>query len=307
MKIGILGSGDVAKSLGVGLLARHEVMLGTRDPNKLSEWQKSSAPRAGTASFREAAAWAETVVLAVKGSVAPAVLEAVGAPALKGKVVMDATNPIADAPPVNGVIRFFTGPNESLMERLQAQMPEARFVKAFSSVGHALMVSPKLGARPSMFICGNDESAKKIVTGILEQLGWEAEDVGMAEGARAIEPLCMLWCAQSHRAAVHAVVRAGLPPERLGARLQGAPSVDPRARRPKASRPCIREPVRRPSREVASRLGRDERPPGANSLFRARRQRRHGKKHPRRTGGRRIHERPRRKRPAPACRTAPFQ
>ena len=196
MKIGILGSGDVAKSLGVGLLAhRHEVMMGTREPNKLSEWQKSSAPKAGTSSFREAAAWAEAVVLAVKGSAASAVLEAVGAPALAQKVVMDATNPIADAPPANGIVRFFTGPNESLMERLQTQMPKARFVKAFSCVGHALMVDPKLGARPSMFICGNDQSAKKTVTGLLEQLGWEAEDVGMAEGARAIEPLCMLWCA----------------------------------------------------------------------------------------------------------------
>jgi hypothetical protein len=80
------------------------------------------------------------------------------------------------------------------MERLQAQVPQARFVKAFNSVGNSLMVNPKLSSRPSMFICGNDEAAKKTVTQVLEQFGWDAEDVGKAEGARAIEPLCMLWC-----------------------------------------------------------------------------------------------------------------
>lgn len=195
MKVGILGSGDVAKSLAVGFLAHgHSVTLGTREPSKLTEWQKAKAPKAATASFRETAAWGEAVVLAVKGSIATQVLEAVGAPALNGKVVIDATNPIADGAPVNGIIRFFTGPNESLMERLQAQLPQARFVKAFNSVGNSLMVDPKLSSRPSMFICGNDESAKKTVTQLLEQFGWDAEDVGKAEGARAIEPLCMLWC-----------------------------------------------------------------------------------------------------------------
>jgi hypothetical protein len=195
MKIGILGSGDVAKSLGVGLLAHgHAVTLGTREPGKVAEWQKAKAPKAASASFRETAAWGELVVLAVKGSIAHLVLDAVGAPALAGKVVLDATNPIADAPPTNGVIRFFTGPNESLMERLQAQVPQARFVKAFSCVGNALMVDPRLSSRPSMFICGNDDVAKKTATALLEQLGWDAEDMGKAEGARAIEPLCMLWC-----------------------------------------------------------------------------------------------------------------
>lgn len=195
MKVGILGSGDVAKSLAVGFLAHgHAVMLGSRDAGKLTEWQKSKAPKAASASFRETAAWSEVAVLAVKGSVAGQVLEAVGAPALAGKVVIDATNPIADVAPSNGVIQFFTGPNESLMERLQAQVPQARFVKAFNSVGNALMVNPKLSSRPSMFICGNDEGAKKTVTQVLEQFGWDAEDVGKAEGARAIEPLCMLWC-----------------------------------------------------------------------------------------------------------------
>jgi predicted dinucleotide-binding enzyme len=113
---------------------------------------------------------------------------------------MDATNPIADAPPVNGVLRFFTGPNESLLETLQAAAPAARLVKAFSCVGSAVMVNPSLpGGRPTMFVCGNDEAAKRQVTAILDAFGWDTEDAGAAEAARAIEPLCMLWCIPGFR------------------------------------------------------------------------------------------------------------
>ena len=114
---------------------------------------------------------------------------------VSGKTVLDATNPIADAPPTNGVIAFFTGPNDSLMERLQKAAPAAHFVKAFSCVGNARMVNPDFkGTRPTMFICGNDANAKDQTRGILEQFGWDTEDMGGVEGARAIEPLCMLWC-----------------------------------------------------------------------------------------------------------------
>ena len=105
------------------------------------------------------------------------------------------TNPSAEAPPVEGVLRFFTSLDESLMERLQREFGDARFVKAFNSVGSASMVNPQFkGGKPTMFICGNDEPAKKIVTGILDQFGFETEDMGKAEAARAIEPLCILWC-----------------------------------------------------------------------------------------------------------------
>jgi predicted dinucleotide-binding enzyme len=114
---------------------------------------------------------------------------------LAGKVVIDAMNPIADEPPAGGVLRFYTKPDESLMERLQRLAPQAKFVKAFSCVGAALMVNPKLkGGPPTMFICGNDAGAKETVRGILTQFGWETEDVGGAEAARAIEPLAILWC-----------------------------------------------------------------------------------------------------------------
>jgi hypothetical protein len=93
------------------------------------------------------------------------------------------------------VLKFFTSLDESLMEKLQKEFVEARLVKAFNSVGNARMVDPRFaGGKPTMFICGNDDSAKKTVAGIVEQLGWEAADMGKAEAARAIEPLCMLWC-----------------------------------------------------------------------------------------------------------------
>ncbi len=101
---------------------------------------------------------------------------------------------------MNGVLRFFTTLDESLMERLQRLAPAARFVKAFSSVGNALMVNPQLaGGPPTMFICGNDAAAKAEVKGILDQFGWATEDMGGAEAARAIEPLCMLWCIPGFR------------------------------------------------------------------------------------------------------------
>jgi predicted dinucleotide-binding enzyme len=195
MKVGLLGSGGVAETLGAGLLKHgYQVKLGSRSPEKLSEWAKAN-PGALTGKFADAASFGDVLVLAVKGAAASAALRLAGAENLKGKPVMDACNPIADGPPVNGVLPFFTDHKQSLMEKLQQEFPTAHFVKAFNSVGSALMVDPKLpGGKPSMFICGNDEAAKKTVSGIIEELGWEAEDMGKAEAARAIEPLCMLWC-----------------------------------------------------------------------------------------------------------------
>jgi predicted dinucleotide-binding enzyme len=195
MKIGILGSGDVAKALAGGFLKHgHDVVLGTRAPAKLADWV-GKHPKARVAGFAEAAKSAELVVLAVKGTAAAEALRAAGAASLARKPVIDATNPIADAPPVNGVLKFFTSLDESLMERLQREFSDARFVKAFNSVGNACMVNPRFkGGMPTMFICGNDEAAKKTVAEILAQFGWEACDMGRSEAARAIEPLCMLWC-----------------------------------------------------------------------------------------------------------------
>src|SRR6266581_2357616 len=190
MKVGVLGSGDVAKTLASGFLKHgHDVMMGTREPAKLKEWAGKN-PKGKVGSFADAAKTGELVVLAVKGTASAEALRAAGASNLSGKTVVDVTNPIADAPPTNGVLKFFTSLDESLMERLQREFAGAKLVKAFNSVGSACMVNPEFkGGPPTMFICGNDAGAKKTVTGILEQFGW-----GKAEAARAIEPLCILWC-----------------------------------------------------------------------------------------------------------------
>lgn len=195
MNVGIIGSGVVAKSLGTGFLKHgHNVMLGTRDTGKLSDWvSKNSGARVG--SFAEAAKFGEVVVLAVKGTAALNALEGAGADALAGKTIIDTTNPIAEEPPVNGVLKYFTDINESLMERLQAAYPSAHLVKCFCSVGNTEMVNPDYAAgKPTMFICGNDDGAKTTVKEILDQFGWDILDCGKAEAARAIEPLAMLWC-----------------------------------------------------------------------------------------------------------------
>jgi len=195
MKVGVIGSGDVAKVLAAGFVKHgHDVAIGSRDPGKLRDWGSQNR-EVRLATFSDCAQHGELAVLAVKGTVAAEAVRLAGAAHLEGKVVIDATNPIADAPPQNGVFRFFTGPDDSLMERLQREFPEVRFVKAFNSVGSVGMVNPQYKeGRPTMFICGADQPAKATVEGILEQFGWETADMGGVEAARAIEPLCMLWC-----------------------------------------------------------------------------------------------------------------
>jgi len=195
MRVGVLGSGDVAKTLASGFIKHgHEVKIGSRTPDKLADWAVQNSGIA-TGTFADAAKFGDLIVLAVKGKVAAEALELAGAKNLAGKTVMDACNPIEDAPPTKGVLKFFTDLNESLMEKLQRQFSDARFVKAFNSVGAGRMINPQFAdGHPTMFICGNDEGAKMEVTRINEQFGWETADMGAAEAARAIEPLCMLWC-----------------------------------------------------------------------------------------------------------------
>ena len=199
--IGILGSGIVGETLANGFLKLgHAVVRGSRDPSKLAEWKNKGGDKASTGTFAEAARAGEVLVLAVKGSAAEEAVKLAGPEALANKTVLDATNPIADAPPTNGVLSFFTGPNESLMERLQTLAPDAHFVKAFSSVGSVRMVHPDFGGtKPTMFICGNHEGAKAETRALLDAFGWESEDMGPAEAARAIEPLCILWCIPGFR------------------------------------------------------------------------------------------------------------
>lgn len=194
VRVGVIGSGDVGRVLARGFKQHgYDVLIGSRDGGKLTEFSQETGIPSGT--FAEAAAFGELLVLAVKGSAAANALREAGDTQVAGKVVVDTTNPIADAPPEDGVLRYFTGPNDSLMEQLQSAFPTARFVKAFNCVGNALMVNPSLGGgKPSMFICGNDGEARKAVARVLEQFGHDVCDMGSAKAARAIEPLCMLWC-----------------------------------------------------------------------------------------------------------------
>ncbi|EKS07753.1 NADP oxidoreductase coenzyme F420-dependent [Leptospira santarosai str. HAI134] len=195
-KIGVLGSGVVGQALANGFLKYGaEVKIGTRDSGKLKDWLSKAGVGASIGSFADAANFGEILVLAAKGNIASEVLKLAGTDSLSGKTIIDTTNPIGEEAPQNGVLKFFTTYNESLMERFQKQVPKANFVKCFNSVGSGLMVNPNLKeGKPSMFICGNDESAKKQVREVLNLFGWEIEDMGKVEAARAIEPLCILWC-----------------------------------------------------------------------------------------------------------------
>ena len=197
MKIGIIGSGIAGRVLATGFLREgHHAMLGTRNISKeeVLKWKKENAGGL-LGSFQETAQFGEMIVLAVSGLVAEDAINLAGKEHFSNKIIIDATNPIAAVPPDNGVLKFFTTLEESLMERIQKQVPDAKVVKAFNSVGNASMYKPKFnGIMPTMFICGNDEEGKKIVTNILTSFGWETEDMGKVESARAIEPLCILWC-----------------------------------------------------------------------------------------------------------------
>jgi len=191
---GVLGSGEVGQVLAKGLKAQgYGVRIGSRTPAKLAEFSKETGIPTGT--FAEVARWGEALVQSVRGDAAEQVLAQVGRDATRGKLVIDTTNALNDEAPEQGVLRAFTGPNESLMERLQQAHPDAKFVKAFSCVGSARMTDPIVGGeRPTMFYCGNDPEAKATVRRVLEQFGWDTADMGGAVAARAIEPIAVLWC-----------------------------------------------------------------------------------------------------------------
>lgn len=195
-KIGIIGSGAVGQTLATGLLKYgYKVMIGSRDLSNLAEWKSKAGEGGLTGTFAETAEYGEIIVLATKGSAALSAMKLAGKTNLSGKTIIDTTNPIADTPPENGVLTFYTELNDSLMERLQNAYPEANFVKAFNSIGNSLMINPDFGfEKPTMFICGNNTQAKVEVTTICSLFGFEIADMGGVEAARAIEPLCILWC-----------------------------------------------------------------------------------------------------------------
>jgi predicted dinucleotide-binding enzyme len=195
-KIGVIGSGVVGQVLANGF-AKHgyQVMIGTNHAEKHADLRQKTGGKAEVGSFEAVARFGEILVLAVKGTAAEKALQSAGHANLDGKTIIDTTNPIADAPPVNGVLKYFTTLEDSLLERLQRAVPGANFVKAFNSIGNSAMVDPSFdGSKPTMFICGNNASARADVAKILELFGHDVEDMGGVEAARAIEPLCILWC-----------------------------------------------------------------------------------------------------------------
>lgn len=200
MKIGILGSGVVGQALGKGFAELgNEVMLGTRDPNKpkILEWVAKTGKGVKAGTFEETAKFGEILVICSLFRAVEEIIKLAGKDNFKGKIVIDTTNPIADAPPVNGVLKYTTGSGESAGELIQKWLPDSFVVKAFNSVGSGFMFKPKFeDGQPTMFICGNDADAKKKVTQILKDFAWDVMDSGSIEASNALEGLCIIWCAR---------------------------------------------------------------------------------------------------------------
>lgn len=195
-RIGILGSGDVALSLGRGLVRHgYEVKVSSRDPKKanLKPWLDELKGKATVGTFEEAAKFSSVVIVATNGAGTEAALEVARAANLDGKLVIDATNPLDFSKGMSPTL--FTGANESLAERIQKKLPKAKVVKCFNTISHAKMVDPTFQeAAPPMMIAGNDATAKKQVDALLKELGWPgALDVGDLAGARYLEALVPLW------------------------------------------------------------------------------------------------------------------
>ncbi len=195
MKIGIVGSGDVARSLGIGLVEQgHSVMLGTRYPDKkeLNAWKKQTGKDGTTGTTTEAADFGDTVILAIAWHAAENVLAQIR-PESAGKIVIDVTNPLQfndDEPPTLTVGHEISGG-----ELVQQSLPDSHVVKTLNIVNNTHMVKPKYkDGTPTMFMCGNNESAKKHTGELLQELGWEdIVDIGEIEKSRILEPLCLLW------------------------------------------------------------------------------------------------------------------
>lgn len=196
MKVGILGTGDVGRTLGTGFVTLgHEVKMGAREATneKAAAWAKEMGPKASHGTFADAAGFGEVVVLSTSGAANEAVIKSIPAERLQGKVLIDTTNPLdfsKGMPP-----RLFVGHTDSGGEQVQRAAPDARVVKCWNIVGHTGMFRPEYkGGAPDMLICGNDAGAKQQVTQILRDFGWsEITDLGGIESARYLEPLCIVW------------------------------------------------------------------------------------------------------------------
>jgi len=206
MKVAIFGTGEVGKALARGFLAEgQQVMLGSREPAKLTEWATEAGTGASVGTSEEAAKFADVAVVATAWPGTENALSLAGPANLAGKVVIDVTNPLVYVPERPPELAI--GHTDSGGEQVQRWLPGARVVKTFNTVGYGQFYKPAFpDGPPDMFICGNDAEAKKTVTGILKSFGWPAIDIGGIEGARLLEPLCILWVtyAMQNRSRDHA-------------------------------------------------------------------------------------------------------
>jgi NADPH-dependent F420 reductase len=207
MKIGILGSGVVGQQLGLGLIRLgHDVMIGTRNPDKLNEWKNNAGIKASVGSFDEAAKSGYVIVLATRWEGTKNTIEMAGNSNFSGKILIDVTNPLDFSkgfPP--GMDASF---GNSAGEQIQRWLPDTKVVKAFNIIGASTMCNPKMEEGiPDLFIAGNDTEAKKQVTSFAKEWGWEnVYDTGDITQAYWLETLTMLWInfAHSHSQFNHA-------------------------------------------------------------------------------------------------------
>jgi len=200
-RVGVIGSGQVGRALAAGFAAHdHEVTIGTRAPAENDDLQSWAAQHAGVAigTFAAAAEAGEIVVLATRGTAVEEAIRTAGADRFAGKLVIDATNPLAPDPATGGP-SLAVGHTDSGGEIVQRALPDARVVKAFNTVNNALMVDPGFDPRQRMFIAGNDEGAKRTVAELLDDVGWDAFDLGGIEQSRQLESLALLWVAVGRR------------------------------------------------------------------------------------------------------------
>ncbi len=195
-RVGVLGSGEVGRRLAAGFASRgHDVMIGTRDSNKaeLREWLSGDGAGVQAGTFQQTAGHGDLLVLAVLGDAAEAAIAEAGAENFSGKVVIDAMNPLdfsGGFPP-----KLSVSGQDSLGERIQRTLPDAKVVKAFNTIGNAYFVDPRFSeGTPTMLIAGNDADAKQTVSDILADFGWsDVIDLGGIESSRELEAICIAW------------------------------------------------------------------------------------------------------------------
>ncbi len=193
MKLGIIGSGGVAQTLGGAFASKgHEVMLGTRDAAKLEEWRAKVGDNASVGSFSDAAKFGDVVILSVLGEAVVQVIELAGKENFDGKTLIDLTNPLDFS---EGVPPKFTGTvGNSLGEQIQRALPNAKVVKAFNAIGASVMIDPKFGSDTAThFIAGNDEAAKAEATNLIREFGWDVEDLGTIDQSFFLEAFASMW------------------------------------------------------------------------------------------------------------------